>query len=110
MRTIVLTITLILLTISAIGVFIGFDPKKWINWVYGVCGFLSGLLIGSLRNDLKGGIIIGVIFAIAIMVSGMMIHWQREYYGKKAESWLRQYGEQKQYSFLARLIRKILNK
>jgi hypothetical protein len=110
MRTTIIATFCVTLVICAIGVFKGLNPKKWVNWMYGVCGFISGLLIGSLREDIKGGVIIGVVFMFAVMFSGTIIFWQRQYYGKKAGSWVTRHEKDQRYSSLAQLIRKILNK
>jgi Na+-driven multidrug efflux pump len=110
MEIITIIFFVLLATICLIGVFRGLNPNKWTSWIYGICGLLCGLLIGSLVKEFTGGFILGAIIALAVMFGGTMIYWQRHYYGKEAESWLSKHSQEKQYSSLANLLKRFLNK
>jgi hypothetical protein len=95
---------------AGIGVFIGFDLKKWPGWLLGLYGFLTGCFSGFLRDGGSFDILEGFLIAFVVLSSGAMVHWQRLRYSKAAESWLSRQGEEKQYSFLARMIKRMLKK
>ena len=73
--------------VSSIWVGIGIDPKKRSSWLLGLYAFISGFLVGSLRNDGAGGykvitditsnLEMGVLFAFIFMVGGVVTRWQR---------------------------------
>ena len=65
---------------------------------------------GFLRNNLNNELVLGVLFAMTVMSAGTIVRWQRQYYEKKAKSWLPRYGQDKQYSLLNRIIKRLLNK
>jgi hypothetical protein len=117
MEILYLTNLLILLVVFSIGTFRGLDLKRWTSWLYGLYGFLSGFFLGLFREDTNGGLKfvvdiigsfqMGAIFAFLIMSTGAVTRWQRQYYGKKAESWLSRHGQEKHFTLLARMMRRI---
>lgn len=110
MKILALANLIVFLIVYVISVFIGFDPKKWPSWLLGLYVFFSGSLTGFLRDGGSFDILMGLIFVLVVLSSGVVTRWQRQYYGKKAEPWLRQHGQEKQFSLLARMIRRMLNK
>lgn len=78
METIVLAIFWVFVIVGLIGIFIGLDPKKWASWLYGVYGFVSGVLIGFLRDDVSAGLKLGPLFAVSVMWGGVTTHWQKQ--------------------------------
>jgi hypothetical protein len=78
METIAVFVLLVYLVISAIGMIIGIDLKKWSSWLFGIYGFLSGFLVGFLLVDLKSGLLGGLLFAFIVLYGGAMVRWQRE--------------------------------
>lgn len=108
MRTIYIIAFSILTIIGGVGVFLGLNPRKWYSWLFGVCGFTSGFIVGLLRADIKGGLGMGVFFGLAVMFGGITIYWQRKRYGwDAAETWLRRFGNDKRFSLLTRLLKQL---
>jgi predicted Co/Zn/Cd cation transporter (cation efflux family) len=111
MQTIISANILVFVLIAFISIVIGVNPKKWFIWLLGLYGFLSGSLVGFLRDDSSLDLQLGAIFAFAVMSSSAMIYVQRQRFSKDtANSWLARYGEEKHYFFLTRIIKKFLNK
>ena len=96
--------------VLAICTFIGLDLKKWQSWLAGLYGFLSGWSLGFLVGAGSSGWQLGLLFAIAIMYSGAVMRHYRIYYRKAGEEWLKRYGQDKRFPFLARIIEKFLRK
>ena len=92
MTTIIFANFLVFIIISFIGAFKGLDLKKWSSWLYALYGFLSGFLLGFLRQDdngdlklllnLTGSLELGSIFAFAVMYAGVMNRWHRQRFTK----------------------------
>ena len=78
METIVVAVLVLYIVISAIGIVIGIDLKKWSSWSFVIYGFLSGFLVGCLLVDLKSGLLGGLLFAFIVLYGGAMVRWQRE--------------------------------
>jgi Na+-driven multidrug efflux pump len=120
LEIILFSVLSIFLIATTIGIFKGLDPKKWSSWLLGLLGFLCGFILGFFRADnaeglrvltnLNGSFEMGTLFAIIMMVSGITTRWQRNYFRGKADAWLSKYGQEKQYTFLANLIRRSKNK
>jgi hypothetical protein len=72
---------LILIIVSAIGLGFGTDLKKWHGWLYVLCAFMSGLLMGINIKNLAGGTVAGIIFALLLIIFGPIMlkrrkrHW-----------------------------------
>jgi hypothetical protein len=88
MVNIALGILIVCFIVSCTGVLIGLDLKKWISWLFGLGGLLSGFFIGFMLAGVSQGFQLGILFAFAIMFGGAMTRWQRQYFKKRAESWL----------------------
>jgi len=78
MPTIVNIIFVIYVVVCGIGIFIGLDLKKWKSWLYGLYGFVSGLLIGLSRADVSGGLTLGLLFTFVVLYGGATSHWHRQ--------------------------------
>jgi len=74
----VLAIFWMFVIVGLIGIFIGLDPKKWASWLFGVYGFVSGFLIGFLRDDVSAGLKLGLLCAVAVMWGGVTTRWQKQ--------------------------------
>ncbi len=76
-------ITIVCLIIFAvvfgISVFMGLDLKRTSSWLFGLCGFICGFVIGLVDLDVLAGLQLGVIFTFIIMFGGaiMRLHNQR---------------------------------
>jgi hypothetical protein len=111
MRTIAFANLLLFAVVFSIGILNGLDLKKWTSWLLVLYGFLSGLLVGFLREGGSLNLPGGILFACVVLYGGTMIRWQRQRYSKDAaESWLSRYGQEERFSALARLIKKLLKK
>ena len=80
METAVLANFYVFVIVSAIGVFIGLDPKKWASWLFGVYGFVSGFLFGLLRANVSGGLKLGLLFALVVMWGGVTTRWNKQHF------------------------------
>ena len=78
METIVIVILIPYLIVSGIGTFKGLDLRKWSSWLYGIYGFLSGLIIGFLTGNAGGGVKLGLLFAFGVMYGGAMVRLHRQ--------------------------------
>lgn len=83
MKTIAIANSIIFIVIGWFVVTLGFDIKKPTNWLYGLYGFLTGVLIGISYSDLKNAVIVGVLFFFIIMFGGATTHMHRERWEKK---------------------------
>ena len=97
--------------LAFVGIFVGLDPKKLFSWLLGLYGFLSGSLIGLLRAGGSLDFQLGALLTIAVMFGSAFIYSHRQRYNKvSADSWVLTHGPEKQYSFLARILRKMQNR
>ena len=78
METMVIVILFPYLIVSGIGIFKGLDLGKWSSWLYGIYGFLSGLIIGFLTGNSGGGVELGLLFAFGVMYGGAMVRLHRQ--------------------------------
>ena len=78
METLIIIILAVFIIVGGIGIFRGLDIKKWSSWMFGLYGFLSGILIGIIINNISGGLKLGVLFAFGVMFGGAMTYWQRK--------------------------------
>jgi hypothetical protein len=78
METIAIVNLLVFVVIGMVNVFIGFDIKKWRNWLLCLYGFASGFFTGFVFVDLSGGLKLGLLFAFAVMYGGATTHWNRQ--------------------------------
>jgi hypothetical protein len=101
---------LVFMITVVVSLFIGFDLKRWTSWLLVLYAFVSGSLVGFLGDNGSIDIIGGVVFAIVVLSIGSVTNWQRRYYRSLAEPWLARHGQEKHLSFLARVIRRALNK
>ena len=60
----------IYLIVCGTAIFIGIELKKWHSWLFGLYGFISGLLFGLAKADVAGGLGLGVLFAFVVMYGG----------------------------------------
>lgn len=96
----------VFLIVIGIGVFYGFDLKKWSSWLYGFYGFLSLFIVGYLFIDAKAGFFMGAVVALIVMYVGAMAFWHRQRFKDAAEPWLAKHGQNEHLSLLARLLKK----
>jgi hypothetical protein len=80
MENIVIGNFYIFVIVSCVRVFLGLDLRKWSSWLYGVYGFLSGILLGLVFLDIWRGIELGILFAFAVMFGGANVRRGRERY------------------------------
>ena len=80
MKTIAITNFYIFVLVGCIGVFFGLDLRKWYSWLFGIYGLLSGFFLGFSFYDVRSGLELGAIFAIAVMYAGAWIYWSRQRY------------------------------
>lgn len=109
METMILANVVIFFIASFIGILIGLNPKKWVSWVLGIYGFLSGSLVGFVGEGSSPNWLVGAIFAFLVMYIGTMNYWQKQHYKEKASSWLLQYGkvDRQPFALLACILKKI---
>ena len=81
METIMAVIYVVLTLIGCLGAFIiGLDLKKLANWLFGLSGLVIGLLLGLEKNDLYGGLALGLLFTFLILYIGATNYWHRQRY------------------------------
>ena len=110
METIVLVNSVIFIIFSGICIFIGLNPKKWYSWLFGLYGFFSGFSFGYMRAGMSLGLQIGFLFSLIIMSGGIMMRRQRQNYSDIAEQWVLHNSQDKHFSLLTTLIKKLLKK
>lgn len=80
--------------VGGVCVFVGFDLKKWYGWLIGLYGFLSGAVVGLLREGGSISLQLGALFAIAVILGGVKANQFRQHYNKDAaKNWLAQFGQ-----------------
>jgi len=110
METVVAVIIAVLTTISIVGMFKGFNLRKFSTWFYIFCMFASGMLAGLSRGDIYGGLMLGAVFAALTVYSASVAHWQRRRAEKKADAWLARNEKNTSVSLITSMIRKLLHK
>jgi hypothetical protein len=80
METIAVVNFYIFLVVGFIGIFMGLNLKMWTSWLFGLYGFLSGLLLGLVFLNANSGLELGAIFAFAVMFGGANVRRGRERY------------------------------
>ncbi len=117
MENIILVNFIVFMVIGSVFVFIGLDLKKWYSWLIGLYGFLSGLGFGFISSgnssgfNIELGLQVGLIMAFMSMYGGATIRHYRQRFGKEAaRDWLARYGQNKNYTLLARIMRKLFEK
>jgi hypothetical protein len=63
------------------GVYKGLNIRKLSDWLFILPGLIMGLLLGSSQNDIGGGVKVGVLISTIVMISGVVIHKQRQLWG-----------------------------
>jgi hypothetical protein len=66
-------IAIILAIICLVGVITGIDLKKRSNWLFVLCGFLLGVLMGLSNGDFSAAVGFGFGAAITVAYSGEMV-------------------------------------
>jgi len=113
MKTVVIAIGLLtFFMIGASASIKGLDLRRWSSWLYGVIGFLSGLVLGiTLTGNLIESLKVGGIFAFLTLVSGVAMRRHKQRYNEDtARSLLLQYGKEDDSSLFAKLVRILLGK
>jgi hypothetical protein len=80
-----LTILFVLFGISVTGgmLSIYLDIKKWWSWLFVLTGFISGFIIGLLKVNISGGLILGAVFSFITISGGVLTRFYRLHYEKK---------------------------
>ena len=87
MATVIVVNAVLFVIIGSIWVGVGVDLKKRSSWMLGLYAFISGFLVGLVRNDGAGGHVVvmnlttslqgGLIFTLVYMVGGAVTRLQR---------------------------------
>ncbi len=80
MSTIINANFVVYLVVCGLAIFVGLDLKKWFSWLFGLYGFISGLLFGLLKADISGGLALGALFAFVVLYGGATSFWHRQRY------------------------------
>jgi len=112
MKTVVIVVSLVVLIWMGFVVsFQGLDLRKWSSWLYGVTGFLSGLVLGFvLSSSLIEGLKMGAISAFMILLGGVARRRHNQKYKGMAKSLARKYGKEDPPSLFAKLVIKLFGK
>ncbi len=111
MKTVVIVVGLVIFLVIDYIAMQGLDLRKWKNWLYGLGGFLCGLMMGlSLTANLAESLKVGAIFAFLILVGGATMRWHKQRYEGMAKSLFLQYGKEDDPSLFAKLVRRLLGK
>jgi hypothetical protein len=110
MRILIIMNLIVILIVFVISAFIGISLKKWSTWLLVIYVFLSGSLIGFLGSGGAWDFLIGFLFVIIILSTGIFTHWQREFFGKKAPHWLQRDDRNIHLSLLSKMIKRLQNK
>lgn len=78
METLITFNFVVFLLISGIPFFRGLDIKKWLSWLYGLYGFVTGFLAGLMWADVLGGVQLGIVFAFIVMYGGATTYWHKQ--------------------------------
>lgn len=74
---------LILILVLSIGIGRGFDLRRPFSWLYVLCAFLIGPLLGLTTNDLKQGIMDGILLSALTIWGGPIMFRRRQQYKNK---------------------------
>jgi hypothetical protein len=77
MKTVAVVNLVIFLVVCGAVVFSGLDLRKWTSWLLGAYGFLSGFLVGLLVAHMEQPVILGALFALAVLFGGGTTRWHR---------------------------------
>ena len=69
---------IILIAISGVGVYMGLDYRKPASWLFALPGIISGAIVGSLRNEIISGLLLGVFVGLIVMGSSAVVRLQRK--------------------------------
>lgn len=86
MESILTLIILVLLVVGIAGLYNDNDLKKWATWIYYLCIFSIGPILGLIRDDILSGILIGILFVFMAAYVVSVSRWQLKL-GKKLEKW-----------------------
>ncbi len=86
MESILTLIILVLLVVGITGLYNDNDLKKWATWIYYLCIFSIGPILGLIRDDILSGIMIGFLFIFMAAYVVSVSRWQLKL-GKKLEKW-----------------------
>jgi hypothetical protein len=111
MQTIIFVNFFVYAIVMGVSIFVGLDLKKWYAWLIATYGFISGAMFGFLSGSNTLALQGGVIFALIVLYGGAMNHRHRQKYNKDAaESWLAQHGQDRRFSVLTNILRKLVDK
>lgn len=82
MSTVVNANFVIYLIVCGTAIFVGLDLKKWLSWLCGLYGFISGFLFGLLNAGTRGGLEMGALFAFVVLYGGAMTRFHRKRFTK----------------------------
>jgi hypothetical protein len=72
----------ICMIVCGTAIFVGLDLKKWLSWLCGLYGFVSGFLIGLSNADIRGGLELGALFAFIVLYGGAMTRFHKKRFMK----------------------------
>ena len=78
METIVFANFFVYLVVCGYCIFVGLNPKRWSSWLYGLYGFISGLILGLSKSDIQGGIELGLLFAFVVIYGSITSYWHKQ--------------------------------
>jgi len=112
MTTIVIVIGIALfIWIGFVVTYQGLNLRKLSNWFYGVISFACGLLIGLvISNNLIESLKVGIIFAFLTLFTGVTMRQNKQKTEDMFKSLWIEYGNEKNVSFFAQIVRKLLGK
>ena len=87
MKTVATVNVVIFGIVSAIGIYLGIDPKKWQTWLLSLYGFLTFFLVGIAgTGNFYESVKLGVLVTFAFTFGGIITFWNRE----RARKWLQE--------------------
>ena len=112
MKTVLIVVSLaVLLAVLNVASLKGLDLKRRSSWLYGVIGFLSGVvLIMGLDGNLIDGLIAGVICAFLTLLGGATTRRHKQEFEGKFRSLVIEHGKDDDPSLLAKLVKKLFGK
>lgn len=86
METILFVVVVALLMTGLIGLFSNNDPKTLTTWVYYLCCFAAGILVGVIAGDLTLGIMAGLIICLMTGYIATISRWGGDL-GTRLDTW-----------------------
>ena len=82
--------------------YFGLNLRKWPSWLFGIYGLATGFFCGRVWANTENALVLGMLFAFAILSSGAMIRWHRMTWDGETVVWPLRPETKKRFPLLTR--------